>query len=156
VIEPCFAEEFSETHLELLSQLTESIGIVLNTIETTTRTEELLSQSQSLAGELKIQQEELRSTNDELQDKALLLVKPEGRSGSKRTMKWKMHAAHWKKKQSSSPLLRNTNRNSLRTCRMSSHSPQQLTHSRAAALRKCRREPERQTDQVCENDPFMR
>ena len=58
-----------------LSQLTESIGIVLNTIETNTRTEELLAQSQSLAGELKIQQEELRRTNDELQDKALLLVK---------------------------------------------------------------------------------
>jgi signal transduction histidine kinase len=35
----------------------------------------LLAQSQSLAGELKTQQEELRRTNDELQDKALLLVK---------------------------------------------------------------------------------
>src|SRR5581483_7603473 len=68
-------DNFSETHLELLNQLTESIGIVLNTIETNTRTEELLSQSQSLAGELKIQQEELRRTNDELQDKAFLLVK---------------------------------------------------------------------------------
>lgn len=55
--------------------MTESIGIVLNNIETNTRTEELLTQSQSLAGELKIQQEELRRTNDELQDKALLLVK---------------------------------------------------------------------------------
>ena len=66
---------FSETHLDFLSQLTESIGIVLNTIETNSRTEELLAQSQSLAGELKIQQEELRRTNDELQDKALLLVK---------------------------------------------------------------------------------
>ena len=35
----------------------------------------MLTQSQSLAGELKTQQEELRRTNDELQDKALLLVK---------------------------------------------------------------------------------
>jgi signal transduction histidine kinase/CheY-like chemotaxis protein len=35
----------------------------------------LLTQSQSLAGELKLQQEELSRTNDELQDKALLLVK---------------------------------------------------------------------------------
>ena len=75
VIELASLDEFSETHLELLSQLTESIGIVLNTIETNSRTEELLTQSQSLAGELKIQQEELRRTNDELQDKALLLVK---------------------------------------------------------------------------------
>src|SRR4030095_12547721 len=56
-------------------QLTESIGIVLNTIEANTRTEGLLAPSQSLAGELKIQQEELRRTNDELQDRALLLVK---------------------------------------------------------------------------------
>ena len=75
VIELASIDEFNETHLDFLSQLTESIGIVLNTIETNTRTEELLAQSQSLAGELKIQQEELRRTNDELQDKALLLVK---------------------------------------------------------------------------------
>ncbi len=75
VIELASLDAFSETHLELLSQLTESIGIVLNTIETNSRTEELLSQSQSLANELKSQQEELRRTNDELQDKALLLVK---------------------------------------------------------------------------------
>ncbi len=42
VIELASLDEFSETHLEFLSQLTESIGIVLNTIETNTRTEELL------------------------------------------------------------------------------------------------------------------
>ncbi len=75
VIELGSLETFSATHLDFLNQLTESIGIVVNTIETNTRTEELLAQSQSLAGELKIQQEELRRTNDELQDKALLLVK---------------------------------------------------------------------------------
>jgi signal transduction histidine kinase/HAMP domain-containing protein/CheY-like chemotaxis protein len=75
VIELASLDTFSETHLDFLDQLTESLGIVLNTIETNTRTEELLAQSQSLAGELKTQQEELRRTNDELQDKALLLVK---------------------------------------------------------------------------------
>jgi HAMP domain-containing protein/signal transduction histidine kinase/CheY-like chemotaxis protein len=75
VIELASLEIFSQTHQDFLSQLTESIGIVLNTIEANTRTEELLAQSQSLAGELKAQQEELRRTNDELQDKALLLVK---------------------------------------------------------------------------------
>jgi signal transduction histidine kinase/HAMP domain-containing protein/CheY-like chemotaxis protein len=83
VIELASLEKFNETHLELLSQLTESIGIVLNNIGTNTRTEELLAQSQSLAGELKIQQEELRRTNDELQDKALLLVK------QKEEVEWK-------------------------------------------------------------------
>jgi len=75
VIELASLDIFSETHLDFVGQLTESIGIVLNTIEANSRTEELLTQSQSLAGELKIQQEELRRTNDELQDKALLLVK---------------------------------------------------------------------------------
>jgi HAMP domain-containing protein/signal transduction histidine kinase/CheY-like chemotaxis protein len=75
VIELASLDSFSETHLDFLGQLTESIGIVLNTIETNSRTEELLAQSQSLAGELKTQQEELRRTNDELQDKALLMVK---------------------------------------------------------------------------------
>jgi len=75
VIELGSLDVFSQTHLDFLNQLTESIGIVVNTIETNTRTEVLLAQSQSLAGELKIQQEELRRTNDELQDKALLLVK---------------------------------------------------------------------------------
>ncbi len=75
VIELASLDVFSETHLDFLSQLTESIGIVLNTIEANSRTEELLTQSQSLAGELKLQQEELSRTNDELQDKALLLVK---------------------------------------------------------------------------------
>ncbi len=75
VIELASLDTFSQTHLDFLSQLTESFGIVLNTIEANTRTEELLAQSQSLAGELKMQQEELSRTNDELQDKALLLVK---------------------------------------------------------------------------------
>jgi signal transduction histidine kinase/CheY-like chemotaxis protein len=68
VIELATFDTFSETHLDFLSQLTESIGIVLNTIEANTRTEGLLVQSQSLA-------EELRRTNEELQDKAHLLVK---------------------------------------------------------------------------------
>jgi HAMP domain-containing protein/signal transduction histidine kinase/CheY-like chemotaxis protein len=68
VVELASFEAFNETHLDFLGQLTESIGIVLNTIETNSRTEHLLEQSQSLA-------EELRRTNEELQDKAHLLVK---------------------------------------------------------------------------------
>jgi HAMP domain-containing protein/signal transduction histidine kinase/CheY-like chemotaxis protein len=68
VIELASFDSFSQTHLDFLSQLTESIGIVLNTIEANTRTESLLEQSQSLT-------DELRRTNEELQDKAHLLVK---------------------------------------------------------------------------------
>jgi HAMP domain-containing protein/signal transduction histidine kinase/CheY-like chemotaxis protein len=69
VIELASFENFSDTHIDFLDQLTESIGIVLNNIETNTRTEELLKQSQSLAAELSSQQEELRRANDELHDK---------------------------------------------------------------------------------------
>jgi HAMP domain-containing protein/signal transduction histidine kinase/CheY-like chemotaxis protein len=69
VIELASFDSFSDTHIDFLDQLTESIGIVLNNIETNTRTEELLTQSQSLASELSAQQEELRRANDELHDK---------------------------------------------------------------------------------------
>jgi HAMP domain-containing protein/signal transduction histidine kinase/CheY-like chemotaxis protein len=74
VIELASFERFSPIHLDFLDQLTESIAIVLNTIEATTRTEELLKQSQSMAGELQKQQEELRHTNEELEEKARLLA----------------------------------------------------------------------------------
>jgi len=74
VIELASFERFSIIHQSFLDQLTESIGIVLNTIEANMRTEELLQQSQSLAEELQSQQEELQQTNEELEEKAQLLV----------------------------------------------------------------------------------
>jgi len=74
VIELASFDEFSPTHLIFLDQLTESIGIVLNTIEANMRTEDLLKQSQSLAKELQSQQEELQNTNLELEEKAKLLA----------------------------------------------------------------------------------
>ncbi len=102
VIELASFEPFTENQLAFLDQLTESIGIVINTIEANMRTEELLKQSQSLAQELqsgqaelqetnrrlelqaqslktseellKQQQEELQQTNQELEEKARLLL----------------------------------------------------------------------------------
>jgi HAMP domain-containing protein/signal transduction histidine kinase/CheY-like chemotaxis protein len=74
VIELASFETFSTTHQTFLDQLTESIGIVLNTIEANMRTEDLLKQSQSLARELQSQQEELQQTNQELAEKAQLLA----------------------------------------------------------------------------------
>ena len=70
VMELSSAEQFNPTHQAFLDQLTESIGIVLNTIEANTRTEDLLKQSQSLATELQSRQEELQQTNQELEEKA--------------------------------------------------------------------------------------
>jgi CheY-like chemotaxis protein/signal transduction histidine kinase/HAMP domain-containing protein len=61
---------FTEIHVTFLAQLAESLGIVLNTIATSMRTEELLKQSQTLAGELQTQQEELRESNERLEKQA--------------------------------------------------------------------------------------
>src|SRR6202011_5861773 len=66
--------QFSEIHLAFLDQLTQSIGIVLNTIRATMRTEQLLEKSQALAEELQSQQLQLQTTNAELQEKAQLLA----------------------------------------------------------------------------------
>jgi len=66
VIELASFEPFSETQLTFLDQLTESIGIVLNTLAANLRTEELLKQSQALTTEL-------QQTNLELEEKARLL-----------------------------------------------------------------------------------
>jgi signal transduction histidine kinase/CheY-like chemotaxis protein/HAMP domain-containing protein len=74
VLELASVERFSPSHQAFLDQLTESIGIVINTIAANTRTEDLLKQSQSLANELQRRQEELQRTNEELQDKAMLLA----------------------------------------------------------------------------------
>ncbi len=74
VLELASFERFNPTHQAFLDQLTESIGIVLNTIVANMRTEDLLKQSQSLAQELQSRQEELQQTNQELQEKARLLA----------------------------------------------------------------------------------
>ena len=74
VLELASFEGFNPTHHALLEQLTESIGIVLNTIEANMRTEGLLKQSQSLAQQLQTRQEQLQQTNQELQEKARLLA----------------------------------------------------------------------------------
>ncbi|HKY33154.1 MAG TPA: response regulator, partial [Candidatus Polarisedimenticolia bacterium] len=63
VIELASFSRFSAIHLHFMEQLTESIGIVLNTIEATMRTEDLLKQSQTLA-------QELQQINAELEEKA--------------------------------------------------------------------------------------
>ncbi|HTU68980.1 MAG TPA: response regulator, partial [Candidatus Baltobacteraceae bacterium] len=73
VIELASYKGFSEIHLLFLDQLMQSIGIMLNTITASMRTEELLEQSQSLTSELQSQQLELKQTNDELEEKARLL-----------------------------------------------------------------------------------
>jgi signal transduction histidine kinase/CheY-like chemotaxis protein/HAMP domain-containing protein len=73
VMELASFSPFSATHLAFLDQLPESIGLVLNTIEADTLTENLLKQSQSLAEEFRLQKEELRESNEDLGRQARLL-----------------------------------------------------------------------------------
>ncbi|MDP2975986.1 MAG: GAF domain-containing protein, partial [Anaerolineales bacterium] len=67
VIELASFERFSPIHLAFMEQLTESIGIVLNTIEANSRTEALLQQSQKMTMEMQTQGEELQQTNVKLE-----------------------------------------------------------------------------------------
>jgi HAMP domain-containing protein/CheY-like chemotaxis protein len=80
VIELASFARFTPVQCALLEQLSESIGVVLNTIIANMRTEELLEQSQQLtqelqkqSEELQTQQEELQQTNKELEEQAASL-----------------------------------------------------------------------------------
>jgi HAMP domain-containing protein/signal transduction histidine kinase/DNA-binding response OmpR family regulator len=80
VIELASFQRFSNVQQAFLEQLSESIGVVLNTIQANMRTEELLAQSQGLtqelqsqSEELQAQQEELQQTNKELEEQAASL-----------------------------------------------------------------------------------
>ena len=80
VIEFASLSPLTVTSRQLLDELVDTLGVVLHTIEATTRTEELLEQSQGLthelqaqSEELQTQQEELQQTNEELEEKAELL-----------------------------------------------------------------------------------
>jgi CheY-like chemotaxis protein/HAMP domain-containing protein len=67
VIELASFSRFTQVQRAFLEQLSESIGVVLNTIIANTRTEELLEQSQQLTHELQSQSEELQAQQEELQ-----------------------------------------------------------------------------------------
>ncbi|WP_030162093.1 HAMP domain-containing protein [Streptomyces sp. NRRL S-244] len=81
VIELASFTAFTPVHRDFLGQLTETIGVNVNTIVANARTDELLGESQRLTGELQarsaelqVQQEELQRSNAELEEKAALLA----------------------------------------------------------------------------------
>ncbi len=74
VIELASFSAFSITHQTFLDSITESIGIVLSTIQASALTETLLQQAQTLAEELRSQQGELRESNEGLERQATLLA----------------------------------------------------------------------------------
>ncbi|MGH9225914.1 MAG: HAMP domain-containing protein, partial [Acidimicrobiales bacterium] len=67
VLELASLRPFSGVNQSFLEQIVETVGIVLNTILATMRTEELLKQSQTLTNELQKQQVELQHTNAEIE-----------------------------------------------------------------------------------------
>ncbi len=70
VVELASFSVFSATHQAFLDQLTESIGIVLNTIEANALTETLLEQSQSQAHELRARNQEVELAKRLVEEKA--------------------------------------------------------------------------------------
>ena len=80
VIELASFTPFTSIHRDFLERLMEALGANVNTILANSRTDELLEESQRLAGELQarseelqVQQDELQRSNAELEDKAKLL-----------------------------------------------------------------------------------
>ena len=67
VLELAALEPLAEVNRQLLHQIVETVGVALNTILATTRTEELLAQSQELTRVLQTQSAELQTKQEELQ-----------------------------------------------------------------------------------------
>ena len=81
VMEAGSFSRFTQVHQDFLEQLMEAIGTSVNTIIVNSRTDDLLQESQRLAGELQartgelqVRQEELQRSNAELEDKAAQLA----------------------------------------------------------------------------------
>jgi hypothetical protein len=150
VIELASFEPFSETHLDFLGAADGKYRYRIEYDRNKLRTEQLLEQSH-IAGR----------RAEKNQRRAAGQSAPAGeakrRSGSERTRKWKKPENRWKKKQSSLRLLPNTNRSSLRTCRMSCARhltpclilAQQLFENHEGNLTENR-------SAVCENHPQLR
>jgi HAMP domain-containing protein/CheY-like chemotaxis protein/signal transduction histidine kinase len=66
VLELASFRRFTSVQQTLMEQLSETFGVVLNTIHANMRTEQLLEQSQALTSELRERQEELESQQEEL------------------------------------------------------------------------------------------
>ncbi|WP_433253636.1 HAMP domain-containing protein [Streptosporangium sp. CA-135522] len=75
VIELASLNRFTQVHRAFLEQLVETIGVNVNTIVANARTDSLLTESQRLAIELQVGQEELQRSNAELEEKAELLAR---------------------------------------------------------------------------------
>jgi GAF domain-containing protein len=155
VIELASFEEFNETHHSFLSQLMETVGIVLNTIAATMRTEGLLAQSQLLTQELQARQtelttkqEELHNTNEELQEKAQLLEN-EKRQVEAKNFEIEMARRAVEEKAEQLALTSKYKSEFLANMSHELRTPTQLVADPVeAAVRQSARQPQRQADRV--------
>jgi CheY-like chemotaxis protein/signal transduction histidine kinase/HAMP domain-containing protein len=77
VIELASFKSFTSIQHDLLEQLSSTLGVVLQSVNSRQRTEELLLESQLLTEELQTQQEELRTSNEELEEQTQILRQSE-------------------------------------------------------------------------------
>src|SRR6201992_2542137 len=75
VIELAAFTTFTPVQTDFLEQFTETLGVNVNTILATARTDSLLKESQRLTTELQAQQNELQRSNADLEDKAEQLAR---------------------------------------------------------------------------------
>jgi signal transduction histidine kinase/HAMP domain-containing protein len=74
VVELAALRPFSKVHRDFLDQVTEALGVNVNSLLANARTDELLTESQRLTAELRSRQDELQLSNAELQEQAGLLA----------------------------------------------------------------------------------
>jgi CheY-like chemotaxis protein/signal transduction histidine kinase/CHASE3 domain sensor protein len=79
VVELGFLRAVNATDRELLTRISESLGMAVRSSKDRSRLEELLEETQRQAEELQTQQEELRVSNEELEEQATALKDSQGR-----------------------------------------------------------------------------
>ncbi|NHN32116.1 response regulator [Paenibacillus agricola] len=77
VIELASFKGFTSIQHDLLEQLSSTLGVVIHSVNSRQRTEQLLRESQLLTEELQTQQEELRTANEEMEEQTHMLRQSE-------------------------------------------------------------------------------
>jgi len=107
VMEFALFHKLTDIQQQFLEQLSTSLAVVMEAIQSRQRTEEALKKVQESAEELQVQQEELRSTNEELEEKTHVLQKSEEElksqseemQASNEELEEKMHSIEQQKKE---------------------------------------------------------
>jgi len=85
VVELGFFRRLGAAERELLSRISEPLGVAVRASKDRTRLEELLEETQRQAEELQVQQEELRVSNEELEEQSRVLKESQARLETQQT-----------------------------------------------------------------------